>query len=128
MARHTTTLVEALHARQIRFYPCPELRQHLANARFSTRSGGDRLVKATHSKKIDLAIALTMAIGVLYDIARERLLQPEEVYEVISAEEYLVSQGIRPTDLSWESQAFRYGAEDALGFEGLSGGWYDGLS
>jgi hypothetical protein len=108
MARHTTTLLEAVRGRQIRFYPCPELRQHLANARFSTRSGGDRLVKATHSKKIDLAIALTMAIGVLYDLAREMLLQPQEIYEVISAEDYLISQGIRPTDLGWESDIFGY--------------------
>ena len=114
MARHTTTLIETLHARQVRFYPCPELRQHLANARFSTRSGGDRLVKASHSKKIDLAIALTMAIGVLYDIAREKLLHPEEEYEYISAEDYLVSQGVRPSDLSWDSQDFGYGAEDSL--------------
>jgi len=123
MARHTTTLIEALTARQVRFYPCPDLRQHLANARFSTRSGGDRLVKASYSKKIDLAIALTLAIGVLYDIERERLLKPEEVYEYISAEQYLVSEGLRPSDLNWNSQDFGYGAEDGLGYEDLGDDW-----
>ncbi|HXH88194.1 MAG TPA: terminase TerL endonuclease subunit [Gaiellaceae bacterium] len=126
MARHTAALIEALHARQVCFYPCPELREHLANARFNSRSGGDRLVKASPSKKIDLAVALTMAIGVLYDIGRERLLRPEEVYEVVSAHDYLVSQGIRPTDLSSESQAFGGGFEDVLGYDDLDRDWYDG--
>ena len=43
MARHAAALVEALHERRLRLYPCPELREHVARSRFSSRTGGDRL-------------------------------------------------------------------------------------
>jgi phage terminase large subunit-like protein len=126
MARHTTTLLEALHSAQLRFFVCPELRDHRANARFSARSGGDRLVKASASKKIDLAVALAMAVGSLYDLAREQLLRPVEVYEYISAEEYLISHGIQPTDLSSEPEVSEYFSEDNWPSGNFrSDEWYD---
>lgn len=86
MARHAAALVEALHERRLRFFRCPELRHHVARSRFSARSGGDRLVKLRSSDRIDLAVALAMAVGVLADLNREALVNYEQV-EYISVGE-----------------------------------------
>jgi hypothetical protein len=106
MARHTAALVEALHERRLRLFPCPELRQHVARSRFSARTGADRLVKARSADKIDLAVALAMAAGVLADLQRDALMNAEEI-EYIStarlAREWEVHHyfGELLTELSW---------------------------
>jgi hypothetical protein len=86
MARHTAALVEGLHARRLRLFPCPELRQHIARSRFTARTGADRLIKARSSDKIDLAVALAMAAGVLADMQREALMNVEEVEYISTAQ------------------------------------------
>jgi hypothetical protein len=85
MARHAAALVEALHERRLRLFPCPELRQHIARSRFSARSGADRLVKLRSSDRIDLAVALAMAAGVLADLAREALMHVDYVEYISTA-------------------------------------------
>jgi hypothetical protein len=88
MARHTSALLEALHERRLRLFACPELRDHVARARLTARSGADRLTKSKGSDRIDLAVALAMAVGVLTERWREilRNYEKEEV-EVVSAAE-----------------------------------------
>ena len=81
MARHASALVEALHTRRLRLFPHPELRAHVAASRFSTRSGGDRIVKARQSDKVDLAVALAMAVGYRTDLERKAWLHPEPQIE-----------------------------------------------
>jgi hypothetical protein len=61
MARYTSALLESLHARRLRLFPCAELREHVARARFTARAGADRLTKSKSSDRIDLAVALAMA-------------------------------------------------------------------
>lgn len=99
MARHATALVEALHERRLRLYPCPELHEHVARSRFSSRAGGDRLVKSRAADKIDLAIALAMAVGVLQDLERESLREQESEAEWELASIHDVP-GFRPTYLN----------------------------
>ena len=88
MARHASALVEALHEQRLRLFDSPELRQHVARARFSVRSGGDRLTKLRASDKIDLAIALAIACGVLNDLQRTALQQDQFEYEIVSATDF----------------------------------------
>jgi hypothetical protein len=82
------------------------LRHHVARSRFSARSGGDRLVKLRSNDRIDLAVALAMAVGVLADLEREALMNYEEV-EYISvgelAAEWDVHHRVRElaNDLGW---------------------------
>jgi hypothetical protein len=73
MARYTSALLEALHERRLRLFACPELREHVARARLTARSGADRITKSRASDRIDLAVALAMAVGVLTDRWREVL-------------------------------------------------------
>jgi hypothetical protein len=88
MARYTSALLEALHERRLRLFPCPELREHMARARFTARAGADRLTKARSSDRIDLAVALVMAVGVLTDRWRDYLMNYEvEQYVSIPAAE-----------------------------------------
>ncbi len=86
MARHAAALVEGLHERRIRLYPDPELRLHVSRSRFSARSGADRIVKARSTDKIDLAVALVMAVGFRSDLEREARMsaEPEPEYEVVT--------------------------------------------
>jgi hypothetical protein len=78
MARYTSALLESLHERRLRLFPCAELREHVARARFTARAGvADRLTKSKSSDRIDLAGALAMAVGVLTDKWREFLLNCE---------------------------------------------------
>jgi hypothetical protein len=89
MARYASALLESLHEKRLRLFPCPELRTHVANARFTARAGADRLTKSRGSDQIDLAVALAMAVGILTDRWRERLLNyEEEEYVVIPAPEF----------------------------------------
>jgi hypothetical protein len=88
MARYASALLESLHERRLRLFPCAELREHVARARFSARGGADRLTKSRSSDRIDLAVALAMAVGVLTDRWREYLLNyEEEEFVSISAAE-----------------------------------------
>jgi len=88
MARHAAALVESLHERRLRLYPDAELRQHVARSRFSARTGADRLVKAKSVDKIDLAVALAMAVGVRAELERQGLRNFEEVeYEIVTVAE-----------------------------------------
>ena len=88
MARYTSALLESLHEGRLRLFPCPELREHVARARFTARAGADRLTKSKSSDRIDLAVALAMAVGVLTDKWREYLLNyEEEEYVSITAAE-----------------------------------------
>jgi hypothetical protein len=79
MARHTSALLESLHEKRLRLFPCTELREHVARARFTARAGADRLTKSKSSDRIDLAVALAMAVGVLTDKWLEFLRNYEEV-------------------------------------------------
>ena len=99
MARHTGALVEALHERRLRLFPSAELRQHVARSHFSARAGGDRLVKLRAGDKIDLAVALAMAVGMRHQLEQaelERRAREPEV-EYVSAYEYL---GFEPSRLN----------------------------
>ncbi len=88
MARYTSALLEAMHEKRLRLFPCAALREHVARARFTARAGADRLTKSKSSDRIDLAVALAMAVGVLTDKWRDYLLQhEEEEVVVISAAE-----------------------------------------
>jgi len=101
MARHTAALVEALHERRLRLFNSPELREHVARSRFSARSGADRLVKTRSSDKIDLAIALAMAVGVRQDLEREGLLHPEPEVEFVPLSEVV---DFELTRLGWDDE------------------------
>jgi len=125
--RHAAALVEALHERRLRLFDSPELRQHVARSRFSARTGADRLVKSRSADKIDLAVALAMAVGVRADLEREALYNPEpEVeYELVSASEYY---GFEPARLGWDDEpVYRPGpgGDDGRFFSSLEGddGW-----
>ena len=88
MARFTSALLESMHEKRLRLFPCPDLRDHVARARFTARAGADRLTKSRSSDRIDLAVALVMAVGVLTDKWRDYFLNyEEEVYVSISASE-----------------------------------------
>lgn len=88
MARYASALLESLHERRLRLFPSAELREHVAHARFTARAGADRLTKSRSSDRIDLAIALAMAVGVLTDRTRNYLLNHETVeYVYIPAAE-----------------------------------------
>jgi phage terminase large subunit-like protein len=100
MARHTAALVESFHEKRIRLFPSEELRQHFASCRFSTRSGADRLVKQKVTDKIDLAIALAMAVGTLEALLQDaaRSDAPRAGWELVSIYDEF---GIKPTRLNW---------------------------
>jgi Terminase large subunit, endonuclease domain len=99
MARHAAALVESLHERRLRLFPHPELRQHVARSRFSARAGADRLVKARSADKIDLAVALAMAVGVRADLERHALESAEEYeLEVVTVEELAAQYEPTPWD------------------------------
>jgi hypothetical protein len=88
MARFTSALLESMHEKRLRLFPCPELRDHVARARFTARTGADRLTKSRSSDRIDLAVGLVMAVGVLTDKWRDYYLNhEEEVWVSISASE-----------------------------------------
>jgi len=88
MARFTSALLESMHEKRLRLFRSPELRDHVARARFTARTGADRLTKSRSTDQIDLAVALVMAVGVLTDRWREYLLNYEvEEYVTISADE-----------------------------------------
>jgi len=55
-------LSDLLHNQRLLLYPNPTLRQHLLNARVKETQRGWRLVKGKTSRKIDLTIALAMAV------------------------------------------------------------------
>lgn len=78
MARHTSALLEALLEKRLRLFPCSELREHVAHARLTARTGADRLTKSRSSDRIDLGVALAMAVGILTDRWRNSLLNYEE--------------------------------------------------
>jgi len=101
MARHASALVEALHTRRLRLFPHPELRAHVASSRFSARSGGDRIVKARASDKVDLAVALAMAVGYRTDIERQAWLhrEPEVEYQLVPITDLV---DFEPTQLGWD--------------------------
>ena len=100
MARHASALVEAMYERRLRLFAAPELRQHVSRSRFSARTGGDRLVKLRSADKIDLAVALAMAVGVRADLEREGLVnrEPQVEYEVVSIHDVV---DFEPTSLNW---------------------------
>jgi hypothetical protein len=100
MARHASALVEALHQRRLRLFRDPELRSHIACSRFSARSGGDRIVKARASDKVDLAIALAMAVGFRTDLERYAWLhrEPEVEYELMPIQDVV---DFEPVRLGW---------------------------
>jgi hypothetical protein len=77
------------------------LRTHVANSRFSARSGGDRIVKVRATEKVDLAIALAMAVGCRTDLERSAWLhrEPEVEYELVSIHEVVEFE---PVELGWD--------------------------
>jgi hypothetical protein len=88
MARYASALLESMHEKRLRLFPCQELRDHFAKARFTARVGADRLTKSRSSDQIDLAVALAMAVGILTDGWRDYLLNSEEEeYVVVTAAE-----------------------------------------
>jgi hypothetical protein len=101
MARHASALVEALHTRRLRLFSHSELRAHVASSRFSARSGGDRIVKGRQSDKVDLAVALAMAVGYRTDVERHARLHPEpEVeYELVPITDVI---DFEPARLGWD--------------------------
>ncbi|HXH89845.1 MAG TPA: terminase TerL endonuclease subunit [Gaiellaceae bacterium] len=111
MARHASALVEAMYERRLRLFASPELRQHVSRSRFSARTGGDRLVKLRSADKIDLAVALAMAVGVRQDLEREGLMHagPTVDYEVVSIHDVV---DFEPTQLNW----YEPDPETSLGF------------
>jgi hypothetical protein len=103
MARYAAALVEALHERRLRLYDAPELRQHVARSRFSARSGADRLVKTRSTDKIDLAVALAMAVGTRQDLERIGLLngEPETALELVPISDIV---DFEPARLGWDEE------------------------
>jgi hypothetical protein len=101
MARHASALVEALHERRLRLFPDAELRAHVASSRFSARVGGDRIVKARAADKIDLAIALAMAVGFRTDLERYAYShrEPEVEYELVPIQDVIEFE---PARLAWD--------------------------
>jgi hypothetical protein len=83
MARYTAALLESLYAGKLRLFPSAELREHIAHARFTARTGADRLTKARSCDQIDLAVALAMAVGLLNDLWRDHLSNTEYVETVV---------------------------------------------
>lgn len=59
---YSQLLYELIHYGNIEFYPNKELREHILNASIKESNMGFRLVKGHYSKKIDLAVALAMAV------------------------------------------------------------------
>lgn len=115
MAQHTSALLEALHERRLRLFPCSALREHFARARLSARSGADRLTKSKASDQIDLAIALVMAVGVLTARWREALAKYEE------EEVFVVSAG----DVAREYDEVRREFYETLASEAAEAGDYE---
>lgn len=122
MARHAAALVETLYERRLRLFIAPELRQHVARSRFSARAGGDRLVTLRSADKIDLAVALAMAVGVRQDLEREgfRNRGPDVEYEPVSIHDLVEFE---------PSQLDRYDVEPAYSLgPSISWGDDDGVS
>ncbi len=88
MASLTRALVESMTQKRLRLFPCPQLRDHVAGARFTARAGADRLTKSGSSDRIDLAVALVLAVGVLTEKWRDYFRNyEEEAYLSVSASE-----------------------------------------
>jgi hypothetical protein len=122
MARHSSALVEALHERRLRLFNAPELREHIARSSFSSRSGGVRLVKTSSAHKIDLAIALAMAVGTRQDLERVGLLhrEPEVELELVPITDLV---DFEPSRLgSWDDEpVYRPGPAEPI----FSSRWWD---
>jgi hypothetical protein len=114
MARHASALVEALHERRLRLFPHSELRAHVACSRFSARSGGDRIVKVRAAEKVDLAIALAMAVGFRTDLERNAWLhrEPEVEYELVSIHDVVDFEEV---ELGWDDPTTLLGYTPDLG-------------
>ncbi len=64
-AEFTQALLDAIRARALIVYPCPDLRQHVLNATLIETARGVRLAKEKSSAKVDGAVALAMAVHAL---------------------------------------------------------------
>jgi hypothetical protein len=126
MARYASALLESMHEKRLRLFRCPELRDHVAKARFTARAGADRLTKSRSSDQIDLAVALAMAVGILTDGWLEYLRNhEEEEYVVISAAELardyeqirsefyatLAQEAANAGELTWEPELIEWADE-----------------
>jgi hypothetical protein len=121
MARYASALLESMLEKRLRLFPCPELRDHVARARFCARAGSDRLTKSKSSDQIDLAVALAMAVGILTDRWRDYFLNyEEEEYVVIPAAEIAEDYDqIRSDFYATLANEAAQAGDDACGFEPL---------
>ena len=83
--------------------------------------------REVHAKKIDLAVALTLAVGVLYGPRRGGSPRPKEGWAFISAQEYLVSPGDYTPPTSVGSRKPSKTAVEAAALGYVNTGWYNDL-
>jgi len=89
----TEALSTLLHNHLLLLYPDQVIRQHLLNARVKETQRGWRLVKGRKSRKIDLSIALSMAV---LGAQQKLLLKPGKKGNVLcGGEETLFEQMVR---------------------------------
>ena len=75
------TLYDLIQFGNIEFYPSPEVRRHVKSCKAKEMDRGYRIVKESHSEKIDIAVALAMAsLGAVKSFNQEREEKPQIIH------------------------------------------------